>query len=331
MSNRLRLAFACEAYDRTLALRTGEVRPDGIDLNYLTLPVEETFFRMAQFGEFDVAEMSLSTYVVMLNRDPRPFVAIPVFPSRSFRHGGIYVNTSAGISTPADLVGKRVGLGEYQLTANVWIRGILAEHYDVPVDSVSYRTGGLHAPGRYEKVSTTHPETLDIAPIGEGKTLSQMLVDGELDAIYSPRTPQPFTDHRPEVSRLFPEARDVEAEYFRTTGIFPIMHVIAIRAEVYQANPWIARSLQKAFIEAKDRCFTGIDETASLRYALPWLAEEVARTRSVMGEDFWSYGNVDNDPALSKFLEYSWQQSLAGKQWQPRDLFVPEALAEVIV
>lgn len=327
----IRLTFACESYDRTLPLLTGDVRPAGIELNYLTLPVEETFFRMAQFAEFDVAEMSLSTYVLLMEKDPRPFVAIPVFPSRSFRHSGIYVNTAAGITEAADLVGRTVGLGEYQLTANVWIRGILAEHHGVPVDSVRYRIGGLHQPGRTEKVATHLPETLDIAPIPHDATLSEMLVQGEIDAIYSPRTPQCFTDGRPEVARLFAESSAVEADYFGRTSVFPIMHVVAIRAEVYEANRWIARSLYDAFEEARRRCLHGIDETASLRYMLPWLAEEVARTRAVMGHDFWRYGEIESDPTLATFLRYSWEQSLAGRLWSPEELFAPETLSTVIV
>src|ERR1700754_3238119 len=190
--SRLNLSFACGDYDRTRALEDGSVRADGIDLTYLRLPVEETFFRMLRHREFDVAEMSLSTYVATLDREPRPFVALPVFTSRMFRHGGIYINAQAGISEPADLRGKRIGSPEFQLTTGVWIRGILAEHHGVPVDSVTYFPGGQETPGRIEKGKVD--TGLDIRPIQAGTTLSQLLADGDLDALYTPRVPSPFRD-----------------------------------------------------------------------------------------------------------------------------------------
>ena len=234
--SQLRLTVACDNYDRTLALRTGEVRADGIDINYLCLPVEETFHRMVKYREFDVAELSLSSYVLTLDTKDRPFVAIPVFPSRSFRHGGIYVNTDAGIHTAGDLVGKVVGVPEYQLTAPVWIRGILAEHYGVPVESVHYRTGGLHDPGRSEKIALSLPDSVDIAAIPTDRTLSAYVGAGRdrcslrashpaaLDGGPSRSCPPLPTDFAAE-----------EANYFQKTGIFPIMHVIAIRRDGVRA------------------------------------------------------------------------------------------------
>src|SRR5258705_9275439 len=197
---RLHLTFACGDYDRTRALEDGSARPDGIDLTYLRLPVEETFFRMLRHREFDVAEMSLSTYVATLDTEPRPFVALPVFTSRMFRHGAVYVNADSGIRTPAGLRGKRIGSPEFQLTAGVWVRGILAEHHGVPVDSVTYYTGGQETPGRIEK--GTVDTGLDIRPIPAGATLSQMLAAGEIDALHTPRVPSPFRDRDPRVKRL---------------------------------------------------------------------------------------------------------------------------------
>ena len=235
--SRLHLTFACGDYDRTRALEDGSVRPDGIDLTYLRLPVEETFFRMLRHREFDVAEMSLSTYVATLDHDARPFVALPVFTSRMFRHGGIYINADAGISVPSDLRGKRVASPEFQLTAGVWIRGILAEHHDVPIDSVTYFTGGQETPGRIEKGKVD--TGLDIRPIAAGATLARMLVAGEIDALYTPRVPSAFRDRDPRVKRLFHDVVAVEKEYFAATKIFPIMHVVVIRADVYERHRWV--------------------------------------------------------------------------------------------
>src|SRR5690349_5854032 len=200
--SKLRLSLACWNYDRTRALMDGSVQPDGIELNYLNLPVEETFFRMIRHREFDVAEMSLSSYTVSMFRDPRPFVAIPIFPSRFFRHSCIFINAQAGIRQPKDLVGKRVGTPEFQMTAPVWIRGILAEHYDVPVDSVTYCTGGEEEPGRSEKQKLDLPASIRIQPIGPTQTLSRMLADGEIDALHTARMPSTYAPDGP-VRRLF--------------------------------------------------------------------------------------------------------------------------------
>src|SRR3954453_8401535 len=200
--SKLRLSLACWNYDRTRALMDRTVQPDGIELNYLDLPVEETFFRMIRHREFDVAEMSLSSYTVSLFREPAPFIAIPVFPSRMFRHASIYVNANAGIATPRDLVGKRIGTPEFQMTAPVWIRGILAEHYGVPVDSVTYFTGGEEEPGRSEKQKLDLPPNIKVERIGPEQTLAQMLLDGEIDALYTARMPSSFLKGGGKVLRL---------------------------------------------------------------------------------------------------------------------------------
>jgi len=324
------ITLACERYDRTEALRDGRIRPAGVELTYLAQPVEETFFRMTRFREFDAAELSLSSYVIGLTRDA-PFIAVPVFPSRLFRHSGIYVSAASGIRHPRDLIGKQVGVAEYQLTANVWIRGILSDRHAVPVDSVTYRTGGLHEPGRVEKVAVQLPPTVRVVPIAAGQTLSEMLATGEIDALYTPRTPQSFTRGDSGVRRLFDPAGDAEAAYFADTGIFPIMHVVVMRRDVYERNRWLARSLYDAFEGAKRLCEEGIDETAAARYMLPWLHDEVARTRSLLGDDYWPYGLARNSDVLRTFLRYSYEQGLAGHLLKPEDLFAPETLEETLV
>jgi 4,5-dihydroxyphthalate decarboxylase len=330
MSVRVPLTLACWDYDRTLPLATGDVRPDGIDLTYLNLPVEETFFRMARFREFDAAELSLSSYVISLGQDA-PFVAIPVFPSRSFRHNGIYVHAGSGISEPADLAGRIVGVPEYQLTAAVWIRGILAEHYGVAVESVRYRTGGLHRPGRTDKIRHAAPPGVQIEPIPPGATLDGMLAEGALDALYSPRTPRQFAAGDPRVRRLFADPRTEEERYFTTTGIFPIMHVVALRRDVYERRPWLAQSLYKAFEQARAATAARMTETAAPRYMLPWLYADIERTQALMGPDFWPYGLAANENTLRTFLRYSHEQHLASKLMEPADLFAPETCETHVV
>jgi len=324
--SRLRLSLACWNYDRTRALMDGAVQPDGIDLTYLDLPVEETFFRMLRHREFDVAEMSLSSYTVSMFREPRPFVAIPIFPSRMFRHGSIYINANSGIRTPQDLIGKRIGTPEFQMTAPVWIRGILAEHYGVPVDSVTYYTGGEEETGRSEKIKLDLPPNIKVQPIGPTQTLSAMLASGDIDALHTARMPSTFSLQGGPVRRLFENYEQVEQEYFRTTGIFPTMHTVAIRRDVYEQNRWIAQALYKAFAEAQRRTYQDLYVTAALKTMLPWLTSHVEQTRGLMGDDFWPYGFEPNRSTLATFLRYHHEQGLSKRLLEPEELFAPEAM-----
>lgn len=327
----LKLTLACGDYDRTRDLAEGVVRPDGIDLNYLRLPVEETFFRMMRHREFEVAELSLSSYVVSLRSDPPPFVALPVFTSRMFRHGSIYLNTGAGIGEPADLRGKRVGVPEYQLSACVWIRGILADYHGVPVDSVSYYTGGQEQPGRIEKAGLDLPGTISVERIPAGKTLSAMLAEGEIDALYTPRIPQPFARRDPRVGRLFPDVIAAEQAYFGASGIFPIMHVVALRRDVYEAYPWVAQSLYKAFLLAKASVIERLYDSSALRFMLPWLNQQLEEAQQVLGEDYWSYGLQANHHVLATFLRYHHEQGLSRRELRPEELFAPESLEAAVI
>ncbi|MPS25459.1 ABC transporter substrate-binding protein [Pigmentiphaga sp.] len=322
--SKLRLSLGCWDYDRTRALMDGTVVPDGIDLNYLNMPVEETFFRMLRHREFDVAEMSLSSYTVSLFKPERPFIAIPIFPSRFFRHSCIYVNADAGIREPKDLIGKRIGTPEYQMTAPVWIRGILDEHYGVPVDSVTYVTGGEEEPGRPEKLKIDLPPNIKVEQIGPTQTLSQMLLDGEIDALHTARMPSTFLTGKGKVTRLFPDFEAVEREYFRSTGIFPIMHTLVIRREIYEANRWVAQSLYKAFAQAQQVAYQNLRETAALKIMHPWLLGNMEAVVKEMGEDFWAYGFENNRKTLETFLRYHHQGGLSKKLLAPEDLFAPE-------
>lgn len=327
----LKLTLACGDYDRTRALEDGSIRPSGIELNYLRLPVEETFFRMMRHQEFDVAEMSFSSYVVSLQRENAPFVALPIYPSRMFRHGGIFVNRDSGVEEPSDLVGKTVGSPEYQLSACVWIRGILAEHHAVPVDSVQYRTGGQETPGRIEKAELQLPDGIEVERIGPEQTLTQMLSDGEIDALYSPRIPSSHQKGDSRVRRLFPDVMAAELAYYERTGIFPMMHVVAIRREVYEANRWVAQSLMKAFTEAKSLALQRFSDSSALPFMLPWMTLQYEEARGKLGEDFWSYGLEDNRAALDAFLRYHHEQGLSDRRFAPEELFAPEALESFII
>jgi 4,5-dihydroxyphthalate decarboxylase len=323
---KIRLSLACWNYDRTRALAEGRVAVDGVDLTYLTLPVEETFFRMMRFEEFDASEMSLSSYVMSLFRENPPFIAIPVFPSRSFRHSCIFTNRASGIGEPADLIGKRVGSPEYQLTASVWIRGILSDDYAVPVASVEYFTGGQEEPGRIEKAKLSLPPEIRVGPIPAGTTLARMLDAGEIDALYTPRIPSTFLGGSGSVRRLFEDYGQVERDYFRRTRIFPIMHTLVIRRDVYAKHPWVAQSLYKAFLLAQRETYQDLHEAAALKHMLPWLLEHVEETARLMGQDFWPYGLDPNLHTLETFLRYSSEQGLSKRRLEPRELFASETL-----
>ncbi len=324
--SKLRLSFACWNYDRTRALMDGSVQPDGIDLNYLNLPVEETFFRQARFREFDVCEMSLSSYCVSLNRPDKPFIALPIFPSRFFRHSCIYINANSGIKEPKDLIGKRIASPEYQMTAPVWIRGILSDHYGVPVDAQPYLYGGEEETGRIEKIKLELPPNIKVSPIGPDQTLTQMLHTGELDALYTARMPSSFLKGDGKVKRLFENYGEIERAYYRQTKIFPIMHTVVMRRDVYEANRWIAQSLTKAFIEAQRRTYEDLKETAALKAMLPWLNDHIDETMREMGSDWWSYGLDKNRHVLETFTRYHLEQGLSKRLLTVDELFAPESL-----
>jgi 4,5-dihydroxyphthalate decarboxylase len=319
----MRLTLACWDYDRTRALMDGSVAPDGIELVYLNQPVEETFFRMLRYREYDCSEMSLSSYVASLNSDNPPFIAIPAFPSRFFRHSCIFISAKSGIRQPADLKGKRIGVPEYQMTAPVWIRGILSDDYGVKITEVEHFSGGEEEPGRDEKLKLNLPSTIRLKPIPGDKTLSRMLADGELDALVTARAPSTFPE---KAHRLFPNYREVEKEYYRRTKLFPIMHTVVIRRDVYTANPWVAQSLAKAFTEAKARAQKLYDQTAALPAMVPWLVAELEEARAEMGPDWWPYGLEPNRKVLETFLRYHHEQGLSKRRFTPEELFARETL-----
>jgi len=322
----IRITLACWDYDRTRALMDGSVAPDGIELIYLNQPVEETFFRMLRYREFDCSEMSLSSYVASLGAENPPFIAIPVFPSRFFRHSCIFVSAKSGIREPADLKGKRIGVPEFQMTAPVWIRGILSDDYGVKVTDVEHFSGGEEEPGRDEKLKLNLPPTIRLKAIPGDKTLSRMLADGELDALVTARAPSTFHKEPDKVKRLFPNYVEVEKAYYRRTRIFPTMHTVVIRRDVYAKNPWVAQSLYKAFTQAKAKAYALYDQTAALPAMVPWLVAELESARREMGEDWWPYGVEPNRKALETFLRYHHEQGLSKRRFAPEELFARETL-----
>jgi 4,5-dihydroxyphthalate decarboxylase len=319
----LRLTLAAGHYDRTEALRDGRVRPEGIELTYLMLRVEEIFWRMAQYREFDAAEFSLGGYFVRRGRGADDLIALPVFLSRFFRHSGLFVNANAGIHRPEDLRGKRIGVPEYQMTAAVWVRGFLSDDYNVRPEDVEWVQGGLEDPGRLP-FEPAEPPGVRLGFASNDRSLAQMLASGEIDALVTARTPSTFSRHGGSVRRLFEVPWQVERDYFRRTRIFPIMHTAVVRREVLDANPWVAVTLTKAFQEAKALALEDLTQTSALPISLPFLVDHAYETLDLMGEDFWPYGLEANRHTLETFSRYMHEQGLTSEPLSVDTLF-PES------
>lgn len=323
----LDLTFACGRYDRAQALGDGRVSAEGMRLNMLWLEPEECFWRMIQNAEFDVSEMSLSSYAVAVAAGDDRFVGIPAFMSRSFRHSSIYVRDDGAVKEPADLAGSRIGVPEYQMTASVWTRGLLAHDFGVDLGDVVWRTGGLEQPGRVERQALTLPDGIHVEPLPSDRTLSEALVSGEIDALMAPRVPSIFRK-RDDIGRLFPDYRERERDYFARTGLFPIMHLVVVRREVVEQNPWVPQSLYKALVQAKQVATSGLADLPALRYTMPFMLAALEEQLEVFGEDPWPYGLKANEHALETFLSYLQEQGLVESPPRPQDLFSPATLHE---
>jgi 4,5-dihydroxyphthalate decarboxylase len=316
----LALRLACWEYDRTRPLIDGRVKPEGIDLTVEVLRPQAAFRRMLD-GEVEVGEMSLAAYTTLKARGECPLVAIPVALSKMFRHSCLYVRPE-GIREPADLKGKRIGIEQFGSTAAVYIRGMLEHEHGVRTEDVHWLSGGLAQPAPRSLVPLSLPERIRLEPIAEGQTLEGLLEAGELDGVLSILLPRPFLRGEAWIARLFPNFKEVEQAYYRRTGIFPVMHVVAIREELHREQPWVAESLYGAFCAARDLALEGLYDTDALRLALPWLIDHLEEARAVFGEDFWVYGLEANRPALEAIGQYVFEQGLAPRTVRPEELFV---------
>jgi 4,5-dihydroxyphthalate decarboxylase len=322
---KLQLSLACANYDRVRALLDGRTPIDGVDIVPTILEPSEAFHRAFKYQEFDITELSLSSHTMVTSRGNSAYVGVPVFPSRVFRHSGIYVRTDR-IKRPEDLRGKRVGVPEYQITANVWIRGILLEEYGVKPEEVKWRRGGIGDPGRDERTPLKLPPTIDLQPLPAGKTLSGMLEAGELDAVISARALPCFMRGAPDVGRLFADYRTIEEDYFRRTGIFPIMHLIGIRKSLVEKHPWLPVNVYKAFLHAKAIAVQDLNIIGHLMVTLPWVVHEYNAVKALMGDDYWPYGLAANEKQLETFTRYHHEQGLSAQKVAARDLFAPSTL-----
>ena len=315
------LTIGCGAYDRTWPLIAGLIRPEGFSLDWSILPPEQVFLRGMLGGEFDITEMSLSTYLLLRSRGDCRYVGLPLFVSRKFRHSALYVRTDAGVTTPGDLIGRRVGVPEYQLTANVWVRGLLSDEYGVASDAIHWIIGGIDSPGREEKVPVTLPERFQTTRLPAGETLWEWLLAGKLDAIIAPRAPEAFAKGHPAIRRLFTDVPAAEKAYYRKTGLFPLMHLIGIRQDVLELHPELPAALTAAFEQAKDFAAHEMHQFAYDTSMLPWQESALRETQAVMGRDYWAYGTATNRRAIEAMARYSWEQGITDRQLSIDQIF----------
>lgn len=319
---KLQLSLAVGPYDRTRALVDGTVQIDGVEPVCMTLSPEEIFFRAFRHAEFDICELSLSSFSVKTAQGNCPYVGVPAFVSRTFRHTAIYVRTDR-IKKPADLKGKKVGVPEYQLTANVWARAILEDDFGVKPSDISWVRGPISDAERPEKISITLPPDVQLEDVPPGKTISQLLAEGQIDGFIAPRAPALDLRQHPNIGWLFPDPTAAAKDYYKRSGIFPIMHLVGVRHELVQQHPWLPAAVLKAFEQAKAAALALIDDTSATKVTLPFVEENLKTARELMGEDFWPYGVVPNRKTLEAFLRRHYVEGLSAREVKVDELFHP--------
>ena len=318
---KLDLSIAVGPYDRTRALIDGSVQIDGVNAHCMTLSPEEIFFRAFRQAEFDICELSLSSFTVKTAQGNCPYVGVPTFVSRAFRHTSIWVRTDR-IKKPEDLKGKKVGLPEYQLTANVWARAILEDDHGVKPSDIHWIRAGIEDAGRPEKISIKLPSNVKLEDGPPGKSSSQLLAEGAIDGFIAPRPPS-LPKNTPNVGWLFPDPTAAAKDYFKRTGIFPIMHLVGVRKTLAEQHPWLPGAVYKAFEQAKAKALEQLSDTSATKVTLPFVEERLKEARDLMGEDFWSYGLKANRKTLETFLRHHHAQGLSSREVKPEELFHP--------
>ncbi|MDN5843669.1 MAG: ABC transporter substrate-binding protein [Alcaligenaceae bacterium] len=319
---KLNLSIAMGDYDRNRPLFDGNVQIDGVDPTFMLLSPEEMFFRAFRYQDFDVSEVSFSSYLVKTAEGTCPYIALPIFLSRAFRHTSIYVRKDR-IKSPADLRGKRIGIPEYQLTAIVWARALLEDDYGIKPSDVQWVRGGIDEPGRQEKITLSLPPGVDLSNAPADTTISDMLDRGEIDGFIAPRAPHGAAQHNPDIGWLFDDPTAVAKDYYQRTGIFPIMHVLGLRKTLAAQHPWLAGALLKAFTASKAQALDKLSDTSATKITLPFVEEQLKAARETLGEDFWSYGVAPNRKTLEAFTDHHFRQGLSSRQVPIDELFHP--------
>jgi len=328
--SKLTLSAAFGDYDRTRPIVDGRVQIDGVEPVCQLLSPEEMFFRAFRHQDFDICELSMSSYCVSVSRGDNQYIAIPVFLSRTFRHTSIYIRTDRGIESPMDLKDRRIGIAEYQLTANVWARAFMEEEGLGPSD-IQWVMGGMITPDRPEKIKLQLPPDVRMEPAPEGATLNQMLIDGEIDGFVGPRALPCFAEGHPNVGWLYSDPEAAARAYYERTKIFPIMHMLGVKKELAEQHPFLPGALLKAFTEAKTMALDALLDVSATKVTMPFVEESLNRVHDLMGDDFWSYGFKSNEHVLNTFLDAHHKQGLSEKRLQPADLFHPATLESYVL
>lgn len=318
----LTLSIAMGDYDRTRPIHDGRVKIDGVTPVTQLLSPEEMFFRAFRHEAFDVSELSFSSYCVKLAHGTSPYVAVPVFLSRAFRHSAIYIRTDKGIETPQDLKGRRIGIAEWQLTANVWARGIL-EDYGVAPSDIRWVRGGMHTPRRPEKIPVDLPGGVEVIPAPEDATLDGLLRAGEIDGFMGPRSLSCFDEGHPHVGRLFADGIKAASDHYHRTKVFPIMHVLGLRKSLAEDHPWLPGALLKAFAQAKSMAELALSDTSATKVTMPFVEDTLSQARQLIGPDIWTYGVPGNEHVLDTFLDMHHRQNLSKRRLSVDELFHP--------
>ena len=322
--SKLSLTMAIPEYDHTRDVVSGRVPVEGIDLTCLIYPVEEIFYRFIVYKEFDVAEISFAKYSALIAQGNTDFFALPIFPSRVFRHSSLYVRDGGSVKTITDLKGRKVGIPEWAQTAAVYSRGFLQDQYGIELSSIHWVQAGVNQPGRVEKVDLKLPKGVEITRIAD-KSLNEMLLSGEIDAALVARAPDAFVKGNPKIRRLFDDFMDVETDYYKKTGIFPIMHAVAVRRDVLDKNPWVARNLFTAFEEARRRSIERVQDATISLFPIPWYFEHARRGMELFGKDYFPYGIEPNRKTLEAFLKWGHEQGVCKRLVDVDEMF-PDSL-----
>ncbi len=324
---KLQLSIAIGDYDRNRALIDGRVQIDGVDPIFMALTPEEMFFRAFRHQDFDISEVSFASQVVSIAQDRPKYQALPIFLSRAFRHSAIYIRTDRGNEIPEQVRGRKIGIAEYQLSANVWARAILEDEYGVKPSDIHWVRGGMNSPGRPEKIAIKLPGDVKMTAAPEDKSLNDLLISGEIDGFIGPRSPKCFDDQISNVGRLFGNTVETASAYWKKTGIFPIMHLLGVRRELLEAHPFLAGALMKAFSASKASAEALLADTSATKVTMPFVEDHLSEAKKLMGDNFWSYGINGNEATINTFLDHHHRQGLSSRRVMIEELF-PKNAAE---
>lgn len=329
LTDELEIKIAGYDYDRVSSIMDGIVKHEGLNSTFV---VDNIYgLTKAAFGpekKYEVTEIGLIPFITRyINDDYRDYTLIPVFISRTFRHRNVFVHADAGIEKPEDLIGKKVGTPSYGFSANTWIRGFLLDEYGVKANDMNWIESTKSSDGgTFKSKPYFFEDDFPLVRGPENVDESELLISGQCDALITAITPKAFLEGNPKIKRLFPNVKEAEIAYYKKAKMFPIMHVIAIRTDVLNENPWLAKAVFEMYAEAKNNTYKKLESTTVLRVSLPWVSDEFEKTREIMGDNYWKYGIEANRKELESVMRYMYEQGIVKHQIKFEELFAPSTL-----